>query len=112
MGPDTVGLAKLDIIIVTTEGSRWLFWETEHRYSRSPLTEVNRENPAWGGPEAGPLQDHVWHDFTNWYFDDHPFWQRLWIELPDGTCVRAPSPLSPSGRTRHNCAVCDGEADE
>lgn len=95
-------------VIVVTEGSRWVFWETEHRYSRSPRTETSRENPAWGGPEAGPLQDHVWHDFDTWSVIDAPFGPRLRIELPDGNRIRAPHPSLPIG-ARHSCTRCDGD---
>ena len=71
------------ITVIATEGSRWELWETEHRYRRSPLTETSRENPAWGGPEAGPLQDHVWHEFTHWEITAYPFGARLVIDLTD-----------------------------
>ena len=93
------------ITVIATEGSRWELWETEHRYRRSPLTETSRENPAWGGPEAGPLQDHVWHEFTHWEITAYPFGARLVIDLPDGSRIRGPHPNRAIG-TRHACVRC------
>lgn len=55
---------------VETLGSVWLIDETERRYCRFPLEEKPREN-GWGGPDAGTLQDGVWHDFAGqWYIHD------------------------------------------
>lgn len=90
------------VVVIRTLGSRWEFWETEHLYRRSPRTEGGREKPEWGGPEAGPLQDHVWHQFATWDVDD----AFLWIEIPDGGFLRAPCPEAEPG-TAHSCATCD-----
>lgn len=88
-------------IVITTLGSRWEFWETEHLYRRSPLAEASRERPEWGGPEAGPLQDHVWHPFEYWDVGD----VYLRIDLPDQTWIHAPLPVAPVG-TEHTCGKC------
>jgi hypothetical protein len=80
----------------------WELFETEHAYRRSPLNEGGREKPEWGGPEAGPLQDYVWHPFTSWDVDD----VFLWIELPDGGHLHAPFPEAAPG-TKHSCVRCD-----
>lgn len=98
----------IGIVVIATEGSRWELWETEHRYRRSPLTETSRENPAWGGPEAGPLQDHVWHEFSDWHVAAYPFGTRLVIVLPDGSRIRGPHPNRAVG-TQHVCARCTRE---
>lgn len=93
------------VVIITTLGSRWEFWETEHLYRRSPLTEAGREKPEWGGPEAGPLQDHVWHNFSRWAIRDFGFFRMLHILLPDGSLIRAPEPELIAG-VHHSCTSC------
>ena len=99
------------IVVVVTEGSRWEFWETEHKYRRSPRNEASRENPAWGGPEAGPMQDFVWHPFTDWYVSGGTGWTKLVILLPDGRRIRAPWPNATTG-VSHSCAASEDVADE
>ncbi len=107
--PQPAPSAAPGVVIITTLGSRWEFWETEHLYRRSPLTEAGRERPEWGGPEAGPLQDHVWHPFVRWAIRDYGLFQKLHILLPDGSLIRAPEPdaLAP---LQHQCITCDSES--
>ena len=49
---------------VETAGSIWMIDNDLRRYCRFPKQEQPREHPEWGGPEAGALQDAVWHDFA------------------------------------------------
>lgn len=48
---------------VESMGSMWQIDEDLKRYCRFPKQELPREHPFWGGPDAGFLQDAVWHDF-------------------------------------------------
>ena len=43
-------------------GSYWEIDEDLKRYRRWPKEETPRPN-EWGGPEAGALQDLVWHEY-------------------------------------------------
>lgn len=57
---------------VETKGSFWWFDESAHEYMRLPKHEAPRERPEWGGPDAGPLQDAVWHPYERWEIGPHP----------------------------------------
>lgn len=94
------------IVVIATEGSRWEFLETEHLYRRSPLQEGPREIPEWGGPDAGPLQDHVWHEFRDWSVLTLEGHFRLHIVLPDYGQINAPRPDAEVD-SRHQCAMCE-----
>jgi hypothetical protein len=59
-------------IKIRTRGSNWWIDENANEYMRLPLEETTRENPEWGGPEAGPLQDGVWHPYFDWTLAVHP----------------------------------------
>lgn len=61
------------MIRVETLGSMWLIDDVERRYCRFPKHEGPRDRPEWGGPDAGALQDIVWHDFAG-----------DWTIFPDG----------------------------
>lgn len=108
---DVAAATTAGIVVVETEGSRWEFWEIEHLYRRSPRTEASRENPAWGGPEAGPLQDHVWHPFADWFVGPDWLSQRLRIVLPDGSAIGAPNASLSTGAA-HSCAACSTDSDD
>ena len=45
--------------------------EGAQRYCRFPLHEGPRADPDWGGPNAGPLQDAVWHPYMQWAIKDN-----------------------------------------
>lgn len=71
-----------------TVGSFWWFDDEAHEYARMPKTEGPRPSPEgedWGGPEAGDLQDLVWHPMLDWEVRDL---DELIIRLPpDGERV-------------------------
>lgn len=77
---------------VESRGSIWEIDEVLMRYRRFPREEKPREDPSWGGPDAGALQDFAWHEFTSWRFD--PTWNgwALVIEVP-GPEVRITAPM-------------------
>lgn len=54
------------MVRIESVGSVWEIDEDDLRYRRWPKTEGPRENPEWGGPDAGALQDFVWHPFLSW----------------------------------------------
>lgn len=112
----------MDIIRIESEGSFWFIDEVLMRYQRMPKYEAPRENPEWGGPEAGVLQDAVWLPYHSWRYqpdavyvptltmlmhgptgnNDIDFERRetgRWILVilsgpnPDDTCVVAPMPV-------------------
>ena len=56
-------------------GSVWEIDEDDLRYRRFPKNEAPRENPEWGGPEAGALQDFVWHPFISWRITSNRFFE-------------------------------------
>lgn len=76
---------------IETVGSVWVIDDDLGRYCRFPKSEAPRLNPKWGGPEAGLLQDAVWHDFTEAYID----WVRgrLVIEVDKGALTRLSAPM-------------------
>lgn len=63
---------------VETKGSVWLIDDVERRYCRFPKHEGPREN-GWGGPDAGSLQDAVWHPLIAWEIDAR---ERLLLTVP------------------------------
>ena len=78
---------------VESKGSVWLIDESSKRYCRMPKNEQPRK-PDWGGPEAGPLQDLVWHDYIEWGIGS-VWWgpsDHLWIRYGEGLdqCLYAP----------------------
>lgn len=83
---------------VETKGSIWVIDNDLRRYCRFPKHEGPRERSEWGGPEAGALQDAVWHNFEgDWWVDPEFGWRpaRLMIQTDrdgDGRwlCVVAP----------------------
>lgn len=95
------------ILRVESAGSIWEIDLTLNRYRRMPREEQPRERPEWGGPDAGPLQDFVWHEMR-----DKPFVirstskflpDRLVIPTPlkDGKdCVTAPLSVTESTHVR------------
>ena len=58
------------MIRIKTLGSIFLVDEGQQRYARFPLHEGPREVPEWGDPDAGPLQDAVWHPYIQWTIKD------------------------------------------
>lgn len=73
-------------------GSVWLIDENEKHYCRLPRTEGPRQSPPgedWGGPDAGDLQDLVWHPYLEWSISRGT--GRLFIQTQeDGRGVSAP----------------------
>jgi hypothetical protein len=53
------------MIRIESAGSIWLL--DGNRYMRMPREEKPRDHKEHGGPEAGTLQDFVWHPFTSTY---------------------------------------------
>lgn len=54
---------------VETKGSVWMLDDDAGRYCRLPKQEGPRLSPPgedWGGPDAGALQDVVWHPLQWW----------------------------------------------
>lgn len=77
------------MVTVESLGSYWFIDPARSTYRRTPKREQMRENPEWGGPEAGPLQDLVEQPFTRLeLIKDHPglsFWDThaaLRIHIP------------------------------
>lgn len=74
--------------VVESVGSWWFFDDDAMLYCRTPKTEGPRASPPgedWGGPNAGGLQDLVWHPFLE--AEEHS--GRLWIRTAE-TVVSAP----------------------
>ena len=70
----------MGVVRVETLGSIFVIDEDLERYCRFPLQEGPRERPEWGGPDAGDLQDLVWHDYAGGWFI-HPITDRLVIRV-------------------------------
>lgn len=81
---------------VETQGSWWYFDADNAVYLRSPKEEKPREN-GWGGPEAGSLQDLVWHPYERFEFGG-PNGRRLYIwtgvTAPNGDVEVISAPLT------------------
>ncbi len=58
------------MIRVETNGSIWTINEGGLLYLRLPKEEKPRERSEWGGVNAGPMQDAVWHPFIKWWVGD------------------------------------------
>lgn len=71
-------------VTVDTEGSVVWLDDANARYHRMPNTEGPRERPEWGGQDAGPLQDAVWHPMDGWEIGPH-LHHRAWLP-PGGRC--------------------------
>ena len=82
---------------VVGPGSVWVFDDALGRYLRTPRSEAPRERAEWGDHRAGPCQDFVWHDVSEWWITDdgqrlmvvpriwEPFWAPLAAETVE-TC--------------------------
>lgn len=82
-------------------GSLWFLDDDANEYLRIPKREGPRDSPPgedWGGPDAGGLQDLVWHPMFGWEMVDLAVYRRLVIytDAEHEFCVTAP--VERSGR--------------